>query len=209
MPEEQEVTSTELPRAPVLSYITRAATTPTRVRLVAAWGVLVVALVYGALMLACAYLIYQDLRNYLGWRWTTLQVIFECWQYSGTLQVETVFSGISLVMGCVLVILAGAVRRGRRLPSLAAAWCMFPLMLLIAAVVIVRGGMAIIEGAGLVGRAEPWAFWWLLIVPPGVLGILLLKDLCAYLFWIARNPISEKLPVDFLPGKGSRAGSAR
>ena len=38
-------------------------------------------------------------------------------------------------------------------------------------------------------------------LPLGGALSLLLKDLCAYLFWIARNPITDMPPVPFMPGK--------
>jgi hypothetical protein len=41
------------------------------------------------------------------------------------------------------------------------------------------------------------------MVPPGLLLVLVMIDLCAYLAWIARAPLVDKPPVPFLPVKKS------
>lgn len=48
----------------------------------------------------------------------------------------------------------------------------------------------------------------LLALPAGILAILLMNDLCAYLIWFIRNPDTDKPKVHFISGRQSNTGQS-
>ncbi len=104
-----------------------------------------------------------------------------------------------LTPGLVLVILARRVYLGRRGASRMSLAMVVPMMAAVAVVSATLACYALVYGLG--RGAERAALWWLLAIPPGVLVILILKDLVAYLLWISRVPMADKPKVAFMPRK--------
>ena len=83
------------------------------------------------------------------------------------------------------------------------AWLMtLPLLLAILIVTAVVNSIALVWGLAIFGsHPAPEALLWLFTLPVGALLAALLKDLCGYLLWFARNPYSDKPKVDFISGR--------
>lgn len=215
----------QLPRAPVLAYLTQT-TTAARARQVAASATLVFGLI--ALSLALWLLIdngiqlYRRAIDFAGVRGTPLQlrdlraaVLYlrgawtREWQFGlqmlkfvGAPESRACYVLLLGISGGMLVGLSRAVWRGSANACRWAVGLIVPLMLLAAAVTILTTALALVLGvSALGGFAEPGALKWILIFPPGLLILMLMKDLCAYLLWFARHPFIDKPTLRFLSGK--------
>jgi len=103
--------------------------------------------------------------------------------------------------GITLLICAGPVRKGSRF---ACRWCVAmiaPVMCLMLFVGAILGAVALLSGLGLFTRHKGEPIYLLWLFATAVLGIvgLMLWDVIGYLRCIARNPLTEKPPVAFLP----------
>jgi hypothetical protein len=195
-----------LPRAHVLSYVATA-DSPTRVRQLAARGVLALAILHamGAVffLAVTAFDVVRIVKFYYGiplaFRPPTSEMVSEALKQSVAGIAFTV-SFITLAVVCFACV--RPIRRARK----AACW--------IAILAIVPPILAcFMLAAGLIGGPIFMMFdgernpLLLLLLIPGataVLIILLLWDLCAFLSWIAKNPVTEKPPVPFIPPSGSK-----
>jgi len=199
-----------LPRAPVLGYLSNIST-PTRVRIVTARVVLVFASI-----------------NLFVAAWATARGSWDIWQLAhanAAMRVRWAFLpgpatptideyieavrenigsvflfGFCVTPGCMLLFLAGPIRRGRLIPSILAIAYFVPLAFLTALATAFATAMEFVMAVGL-GRPEPVKYLWLWILPVGAVIVLLLKDVCGFLWWIARNPMIDKPPETFLPRK--------
>ena len=218
MQEKQEVAGSDLPRAPVLSYITGAVGTPTRVRRVAARATLMVGIVLLGMVLAwgCveAVRVYELARLEAKFRPMRMLAFghplaggpalpasptWDDYGYAVRIVLVngvTVFWGlVALLPGLLLTTMSPGVRRGRAGPCVVSALCLLPYFAILALLTV------LLPTAALMPREAWYLRLLVLAVPVGVLMILLLKDLCGFLFWIARHPITEKPRLDFVTGK--------
>jgi hypothetical protein len=92
--------------------------------------------------------------------------------------------------------------RGRAWACRTACAAIVPLMMAGVAATAAAAGWGIIFG---LRPVDPEALAWILTMPPGLFLVLLMKDLCAYLLWFARNPLTEKPGVYFVSGKAKAA----
>jgi hypothetical protein len=203
----------ELPRANVLNYITTA-DSPTRVRQIASWAVLLLAIAYLALAMWSGYCGYKLAEyysmyyrvitgpSYPGWRW----LLSDPWMRSWVLSLIRwpLLLLLSVVCAAVLFICAVPVRRGRRRFCYLAAVALLPLMLVVLGFSAWLGGWALLDGTFLGGKhLNVRTLYWL--IPSALLAVVaaLIYDVMKYLRWIARNPITEKPKGSFLPMQGA------
>jgi hypothetical protein len=203
-------TDSSLPKALVLSYVA-STESPTRVRQLTARTLRII----GGLMLLTATLLFcvlthsfwQMYREYVAVsvRWRALGLgpyIFRDAAYNwGTDTFPALIAlAATICLGVTQTAVAGPVFRARKAGCVVAFLSLVPPMLAIGFTTACAAGLALVVGAGVgATRARPLNLLWLLTMPIGILLVLLLKDLMGYLRWIARNPITEKLPVRFLP----------
>jgi hypothetical protein len=200
-----------LPKAPILSYLSNIST-PTRVRIIAARGVFWIGIFFFVLSVV--------LFCWFGaefWRVCSTAVFFGRGRV-GPVHVDIltrIKSTLSyrpyyviyfflillflLMPGLILFGIAAPIRRGRRVPSIIAMILLAPCILAAVWAATLFFGSVIVDIFGDHGRHHWNNAIWLILMPIPVLVILLLKDLCAFLFWIARNPTAEKPPTPFLP----------
>jgi hypothetical protein len=200
-----------LPRAPVLGYLTNIST-PTRVRIVAARVVLVLAvlnLALAALTLVMTgwdcWQIAHDRAALRGvWGGPALPPTLDDYRYAlwhGPGIVAFVCFVFFMAPGIVLLFLSGPIRRGHKIPSILAVLYFVPLMLLSVLAAALFASEILVEVLGIAGRPHPAMCFWLVVLPVAVLVVLLLNDLCRFLIWIARNPMIDKPRVAFLGGR--------
>jgi hypothetical protein len=202
---------TPLPKAPILSYLSNVST-PTRVRNIAArsgfWIGVVHFAFFSILFVLAAWDIWTTARDYIRWHragWVmaaapavTLRDYYDALWVRGN-YVYIIFLAITLAASLLLTVFSGPIRRGRKVPAVLA---LIYLVLFTSLIVFVAGvciSVVLVVGLGTAGKPQPVVLLWLLPAPVAILIILLLKDLCAFLFWIARNPTIEKPPTAFLP----------
>jgi hypothetical protein len=202
---------TPLPKAPILSYLSNVST-PTRVRSIAARSGFWIGIVHFAffvvLFVLATWDIWSTARDYIRWRrvgWglgaapaVTLRDCYDALWVRGN-YVYIVFLALTLGASLLLTVFSGAIRRGRRVPAVLA---LIYLVLFTSLTLFIAGvyiSLILVIGLGATSRPQPVVLLWLLLAPVAILIILLLKDLCAFLFWIARNPLIEKPPTPFLP----------
>ena len=108
--------------------------------------------------------------------------------------------GVMLPLAALLLgLVAAPVRRGRRVPALLALLYLVPLTILITLVIASGCAAILVFGLGIAGKPESGFLPWLLLLPLPIFIILLLKDLCSFLKWIAGQPAADKPPTPFLP----------
>jgi hypothetical protein len=203
---EQASDSPALPRSHVLSYVA-AADSPTRVRQLAARAVLVLAVVHWIAAVVFLVILALDvLRIFTGYSSLPLpfrppvsEMVREALEQSTASIVFVVFF---VTFGVVYFACARPIRRGRKAACRLAILAVVPLILacLMAAVGFI--GLPIFA---LLERDMPPLL--LLLLVPGaifVLIVMLLGDLCGFLSWIAKNPITDKPPIPFIPPAGQR-----
>jgi hypothetical protein len=194
-----------LPKAPILSYFTNTSS-PTRVRILAARAVFWIALlnwVLATVILVQSILdIWGTARDFAGGPSVSFQDVLDALRYSlfydnGFLE----FSGLVLALAPALLlsIVSGPVRRGGRVAALLAFFYLMPLTVLITVTTASYGSLLLVMSLGIAGKAYPSYLVGFLLLPLPTLAILLLKDLCSFLRWIARQPAAEKPPPPFLP----------
>ena len=211
-----------LPRARVLSYLVTIST-PTRARKVAAGSALCIALAsWAIILLVTGGTIWQvyDEASMMHWRpgSPTLTEIENAIKYLG----HTHFYGyadspialwyLMIQVGVIgriflvamllfpalgLLLLTRAIFHGRPKPCRMAVALIVPFALVLLPFIVVPPCIGVVYGIG--RNPQPAALLWLLILPPGAAILLLLKDVAAYLLWIARNPMVEKPPIPFVP----------
>ncbi len=189
-----------LPSATVLNYLSRTDLTPTRVRLIAARGVWVMAVVYLLLALGAAYTVISILLSLytagMSFAWIRIDLARQI--------PRLLVLGVSLTVGILCACLAGGVKRGRSGPAIVTMIAAIPGGLLLLLIAVVMGTFALLDGVGIGGpKGGAAPVWLLLLIPTAVMVVLclLVKDLCAFLFWIARHPEAEKPKIDFLSGR--------
>jgi hypothetical protein len=194
--------STAIPPTTVLGYLTRGGE-PTRVRSIAAKTMVLVGMLDFLLAIS---LIALGLTDNLS-RYGNFRYYIEAGNYLAALRNfisdESQFviaSAILLTYGVMSLVLAGPVKRGRRSSSLVTWWSLAPL----APLVLLSAGAAatgvVIYTVGFFGRPDlPLSALLAVCTAVAALYVLLLKDLMAYLRWIAINPATEKQPQRFLP----------
>ena len=193
-----------MPKAPILGYVSNV-TTPTRVRIVAARGVFWIGVLLGAMSVVLFFLLagrfvehelgsgplfsyplqewIDGLKNSPGYLILVFLILFG------------VFTPALILMG-----FAAPIRRGRAAPSVIA---MIPLVGIILFVMVATALFLGSKVLDIFDRKDPdyGAAFSFVLLPIPVLIVLVLKDLCEFLLWIARNPIAEKPAVAFLPEK--------
>jgi hypothetical protein len=188
-----------LPKAPILGYVSNIST-PTRVRIVAARGVFWVGVF---LFLLTAVLFYWLISNY--WNFVgppTFAGLMPSLEYYPEYAIYFFLILIfSFAPALFLVSFTASIRRGRRVPSVFAMLSLLPFTLFLTLATALFIGAILVD---IFSDRRHFHFGnapWLLLTPIAVLIILLLKDLCAFLIWIARHPAAEKPPQPFLPAK--------
>jgi hypothetical protein len=195
-----------LPKAPILGYLSNI-TTPTRVRILAARGVFGV----GILFFALSAVLFVWLANRFMYSYThrwgggggILNGISYVFNYHPEYLVYFFLVLAFLFMPALtLVGFAAAVRRGRQGPSVIATICLLPFTLALLIATAIFLGTIFLDIFDT--RRYPHFSYalWLLLTPISVVVVLLIKDLCGFLIWIARNPAVEKPPTPFLPTAG-------
>jgi hypothetical protein len=198
---------TPLPRAPVLGYLSNMST-PTRVRVVAARGVLWVAMVLFLISTVLLVVTARDVWRTAVWLslWRaagggppalTMRDVFDALVRPANL-VHAVISVGSLLPPGLLIPVASPIRRGRRIPAIVALVGLVSMTLLLTLATATTASAILVVGVGWAGHAEPMYLLWLMPAPIAILVILLLGDLGRCLLWIARNPLIEKPPTPFL-----------
>jgi hypothetical protein len=197
---------TPLPKAPILSYLSNIST-PTRVRLIAARGILVLAVL--CLLLFAFVFIWNASHLHAEVRWfaydrsrsPTLQdYVNVCWNIRRFFTIFLFDVILVFTPGVILAILPRPVRAGRKVPCILAMTVVIPLVVVFALATLYIFCKTFVDIFNAVPRPDYSYAPWFLTAPIGVLGIVLLKDLCVILHWIARNPTVEKTPTPFLPG---------
>jgi len=202
-----------LPRGRVLSYVTNVST-PTRVRLEAAWWVFMLGVLYMNLFaLLFVYLVYDALSELVIWPYFFLPISFEGWVDVSDIvrAVEQCLTdepwlGVMLILSCVqwlpYMLLAQAIKRGSRVASRMAGVAVSVHLVCVVLAMTLAAALIVVDATGFVSGPHDYSeLWWLLAAAPVLVVIMLLKDVVGFLFWIARNPIAEKQPVAFLPGR--------
>jgi hypothetical protein len=192
-----------LPSATILNYISRADMTPTRVRILAARLVWIAAAAY---LLATCFFAYGTVADFLDLQAQSagapLKIVLEeFWDDEAPLPIAFVLFFTLTILAATM---AAGVKRGRKGPAIIALFVVIPLGFLFLALAGMLAIFAIFVGfaVGEVrGGIRPLVL--LLFIPAAIAVVLclLVKDLCAYLFWIARHPDAEKPPIQFLPGR--------
>ncbi|HEY4329222.1 MAG TPA: hypothetical protein VGN88_05765 [Phycisphaerae bacterium] len=198
-----------LPRSHVLGYIT-GGVTPTRVRRVAGFCLMVMGAIHFVLGIGMGMLIGYEVWREISWRPISPDEILRALEYQFRWEMGPLpflFLAIGFLAGPILLVLAWPVRRGHSIGSQLAMIVVAAELALAGLATAICGGAALVWGIDFTGRPEREKLWWLLVVPVGILVVLLLKDLCGYLKWISRNPITEKPAVAFM-GKAKGAGGA-
>lgn len=199
-----------LPQAGMLSYLTTA-TTPTRVRHIASRALRLTAFLHLAfailifLILAytaakLAWIEYHEILRLFGTPTTIHELLSDVADEMPDGLAVLFLVVASATLGTAMWACAGPVSRGRKLPARFAVLTLIPDFLLL--LILAMGAFTFFLGKGfglLDPPANPWALLMLLPGALAILALLLLKDLAAFLLWIARNPITEKPPVKFLP----------
>ena len=214
-----------LPKAHVLNYVARVST-PTRVRRIAATCSVALAVVYFALAVTLGGWLFTVIRNLMMARRFFPPFIRgrgflpppspSFWDYVNVTRLE--FEEYPLpflaLAGCVLLgataaAFAGSVKGGKRTASYCVLATVVPLMIFAAVVTATYIAAAAVDVFNLSPPRKLESAWYFLVVPIGALVILLMVDLCSFLWWIARNPITDK-PAGALPfsKKGKLSGAA-
>ncbi len=213
-----------LPHAPILSYLTQTKTL-SRARRVTAVATSILGLLGTAIgawiLVSNALTVYGLAKHFAAGApisridiGDAIDDLREQWQFAfpvgirvfGTLEARITYVVLFGFPGMSLLLLVPLVWRGRAWACRMACVMVVPLM--IVAVTATAGAV----GWGLMFGLRPVEFnalVWLLTMPLGLFLVLLMKDLCAYLLWIARNPLTEKPGVHFVSGKAKAAKSLK
>jgi len=206
-----------LPKAPILSYLSNVST-PTRARLIAARYVFWIGVLFFVLSMALFCWVGLEIWHYSSYMrfvrgargvpvpvdiWTRIKFALS-YRYEYVVYFFLIL-GFLFAPGLVLVGFAAPIRRGRRVPSIVALIVLTPAILSIMLATATYMGAIFIDILGDHGRYHWGNAPWLVLTPIPVLVVLLLKDLCAFLFWIARQPQMEKPPQPFLPPSITRS----
>jgi hypothetical protein len=219
--------SAELPRAPVLSYLV-GLTSPTRVRKIAAVGCLLVGLTsLGLLLLLVGLTLWQAYQEATRWGAPLtardfLEALSNLPQYyfgyadspamlfnvcaKCPLYLRGFIACLLLCVALGLLVFSRGVHRGRAAPCRLSAALLLPFGALMLPIILLPAGLGLVFGLGT--HPQPASLLLVLILPPGILLLLLLKDLFAYLMWIARVPAAEKPKVPFLPAARNQPPAA-
>jgi len=196
MPTPLQPAAPPLPRANILSYVAKA-TTPTRVRHVAARSLQILGGTSAVLALACLVKIVDD-----AWR------IFSLMRPAplSFLITNAFFSNLGSLILLLLFATAAAdffacatpVRRGSSVACTLSIIAIVPLMLVVGFIGAAFGIVAFLYAFPHKYRDEPLYLLFLLVTAACVLGFLILYDVARYLQWISKNPAVEIPPVQFL-----------
>lgn len=203
-----------LPKAHLLSYVA-AVSTPTKVRKMAFWGVLVAAGIQFAAAAGFGFFYVRLVRIELGrarglvvfpgpifvppppaTAHNVLRAAVEAARDVPLVPIAMLlFGGTALFQAA----LAAGVKRGNRLASLSECFALVPLALAMTLFAAGVGGAGMVNILGTLSpRDIPVGVFCLFASLLGAVLLGLMKDLAVFLLWIARNPLTEKTPVPFL-----------
>ena len=191
-----------LPATTILNYISRAEMTPTRVRIVAARFVWIIASLY---LLLAGVFAYATVADFLSFgRGASASLMTRLSYFLDEDPALPVCFSLFFTLAVLAATMAGGVKRGRKGPALTAMIAVLPMGLIF----LTLGGLltipALFVGFG-IGDPRPTIHpvWFLWFIPAAIAAALclLVKDLMAYLLWIARHPDTEKPKIAFLTGK--------
>jgi hypothetical protein len=199
-----------LPKAPILGYFSNIST-PTRVRILAARAVFWLALLHFAfsafILVLTALDIWHTASDLARWRGMaglpgvpsiTLRDLYKVLWYRGNF-LDVIFFAVTLAPPLLLLFFSAPVRRGSKVPTVLTLIYLVPLTLLFGLATAIFAALILVLGLGTAGHPQPILLFWLFLFPVAILVILLLKDLCSFLQWIARQPTTDKPPLPFLP----------
>ena len=192
-------TETTLPRGIVLGYVA-AITTPTRVRVVSSrvifWFGIASAAVSLFFLSWVALWVYDQIAlwfggpSWAGFAWALKR---------DEVRAALVLPGAYFVLASLFWMLVIPVRRGWpracRTCVVLAAFLVLPISLAI----LMISTSAMVSALGLAGHRDYSELWRTLLLVPLPFIVLIFKDLCVFLGWIARNPIAERDASLFLP----------
>jgi hypothetical protein len=186
-----------LPQAQVLGYFSNLST-PTHVRIVAARAVFWIAILHFAAAALILFLTILPLWRYPLARWNSWRVVVNALEHQTSPPIVVLFI-TAATAALVLILVAIPIRKGRKVAAFLALFYLVPFLALITLITPAYAAYLLEFGLGLHGKSTPDLLYRLPILPIAIPIILLLKDLCACLRWIARQPTAEKPPVPFLP----------